>query len=82
MSHSTSESIFGAKSDRTLLGGAPPQDAAGQAPETLCDVWIIRASTIMDNTDFRALVPGVPHALGQLQMGNGRAISPFLMGLT
>src|SRR5215468_12421187 len=65
-----------------LLRGTPPQDTARQPPEPCRHIGVIGASAIIDNTDFGALLLGVPDAFGQLQMGEDRAIGPLLMSLT
>src|SRR5262245_14604016 len=65
-----------------LLRGTPLQDTARQPPEPGRHVGVLGASAIIDNTDFGALLLGVPDTFGQLQMGEDRAIGPLLMSLT
>src|SRR6516225_3984197 len=52
-----------------LLRGTPPQDTARQPLEPFRHVGVIGASTIIDNTDFRALLLGVPDAFDESHAG-------------
>jgi hypothetical protein len=43
---------------------------------------ILGAAAIVENADLRALFVRIPHALGQLKMGDEGAIRAFLTGFT
>ena len=63
-----------------LFGGTSFEDTAGQLAQALGALGIIRPPAIVDNADFGALFVGIPHALGQLKMGDEGAIGSFLTG--
>jgi hypothetical protein len=58
------------------------KDTAGQLSQALHRSRILGSSAIMENTDLRALFFRIPHALGQLKMGDEGAIGSFLTGFT
>jgi hypothetical protein len=65
-----------------LFGGTALEKAAGQLAQAFGRLGIISPPTIVDNADFGAFFVGIPHALGQLQMGDYGAIGSLLTGLT
>src|SRR5438128_3058428 len=65
-----------------LLRGTALEDTAGELAQALSALGIISPPTIIDNADFGAFFAGIPHALGQLKMGDEGAIGSLLTGLT
>ena len=68
--------------DRVLsddfLGGATAENAVRKPPQPLGRLAILGAATVVDDLDLRALVLRVPEVLGQLQVGEHRAVSALL----
>src|SRR5262245_15098332 len=65
-----------------LLGITSFEDTAGEVSEALCGFGILSAAARVENADLRAPFVRIPHALGQLKMGDEGAISTFLTGFT
>lgn len=64
-----------------LLGGSAAQDTLGQSTQAFDDGRIVGTATIPDDGGLRTALLGVPHVLGQLQVGDDTAVGPLLFAL-
>src|SRR5262245_61473905 len=58
------------------------EDTASELSQAFHRLGILSTAAIEENADLRALFMRIPHALDQLQMRDGGAISAFLTGFT
>jgi hypothetical protein len=58
------------------------EDAAGELSQALRGSRVLGSTTIIENADLGALFLRIPHALGQLKMGDEGTIGSFLTGFT
>src|SRR5215469_15316501 len=61
-----------------LLGGPRTHNTVRQPAQPLCGLALLGAAAVVDDLDLGTLALGVPEILGQLQVGEHRAVSALL----